>query len=67
MKLRVIFFFLSFTEDEQVIKKILKHLGDRPPPRAEAPSSTIHIDYPARPARPGATNLSVVGLGDATH
>ena len=27
----------------------------------------FNIDYSARPARPGATHLSVVGLDDATH
>ena len=52
---------ISFIEDEQVISKILKHLGlwevkQRPPPRANAPSPNIHIDYTARP---GATRLPV--------
>ena len=37
-------------EDEEVISKILKHLGlwevkQRPPPRANAPPLNIHIDY----------------------
>jgi hypothetical protein len=41
---------ISFTEDEDVISKILKHLGlwevkQRPPPRAKAPPRNIHIDY----------------------
>jgi hypothetical protein len=41
---------LGFIEDEEVIKKILKHLGlwevkPRPPPRANTSSSNIHIDY----------------------
>jgi hypothetical protein len=41
---------LSFIEDEEIIKKILKHLGlwdvkQRPPPKASAPSPTVHIDY----------------------
>jgi hypothetical protein len=53
---------IAFIEDEQVISKILKHLGlwegkQRPPPRANAPSPNIHIDYTARP---GATRLPVV-------
>jgi hypothetical protein len=41
---------LSFIGDEEVIRKILQHLGlwevkASPPPRANAPSSNIHIDY----------------------
>ncbi len=41
---------LSFIEDEEVIKKILKHLGlwdikTRPPPRAIAPPGNIQIDH----------------------
>jgi hypothetical protein len=41
---------ISFIEDEDVISKILKHLGlwevkQRPPPRAKAPPRNIHIDY----------------------
>ena len=42
---------ISFIEDEEVIKKILKHLDlwdlkARPPPkRAKAPPPTAHIDY----------------------
>ncbi len=41
---------IAFIEDEQVISKILKHLGlwqvkQRPPPRANAPCPNIHIDY----------------------
>ena len=40
---------ISFIEDEEVIEKILKHLGlwdlkARPPPKAKAPSLTISID-----------------------
>lgn len=40
---------ISFIEDEEVFEKILKHLGlwdvkAQPPPRAKAPSVTIHID-----------------------
>jgi hypothetical protein len=48
---------LSFIEDEEVIKKILKHLGlwdikTRPPPRAIAPPGNIQIDHSLRlPAR----------------
>ena len=50
---------LAFIEDDQVIKKILKHLGlwevkARPPPRANASPPEVHIDYSARP---GATRL----------
>jgi hypothetical protein len=42
---------LSFIEDEEIIKKILKHLGlwdvkQRPPPKAHSPPPTVHIDYP---------------------
>ncbi len=45
---------ISFIEDEDVISKILKHLGlwevkQRPPPRANAPPLNIHIDYTTRP------------------
>ena len=45
---------ISFIENEDVISKILKHLGlwqvkQRPPPRAKAPPQNIHIDYTARP------------------
>ena len=41
---------LSFIEDEQVIEKILKHLGlwevkARPPPKANAPPLDIHTEY----------------------
>lgn len=40
---------LSFIEDEEVIKKILKHLGlwevkARPPPKVTVPSETIYLD-----------------------
>jgi hypothetical protein len=40
---------ISFIEDEEVIEKILKHLGlwdlkVRPPPKVKAPSVTISID-----------------------
>ncbi len=52
---------IAFIEDEEVISKILKHLGlwglkQRPPPRANAPCPDIHIDYTARP---GATTSYV--------
>jgi len=52
---------ISFIEDEDVISKILKHLGlwevkQRPPPRAKAPPRNIHIDYTARP---GATAFDI--------
>jgi hypothetical protein len=41
---------LAFIEDEEVIKKILKHLGlwdikARPPPKSTATSPDFHIDY----------------------
>jgi hypothetical protein len=41
---------ISFIENEEVIKKILKHLGlwevkARPPPRANASPPDVHIDY----------------------
>ena len=40
---------IAFIEDEEVIEKILKHLGlwelkVRPPPKVKAPSVTISID-----------------------
>ena len=40
---------IAFIEDEEVIKKILKHLGlweakARPPPKVKAPSPTIYLD-----------------------
>jgi hypothetical protein len=43
-------FFLSFTEDEQVVKKILKHLGllevkAGPPPRVKPSPPNIDKDY----------------------
>jgi len=50
---------ISFIEDGEVIKKILKHLGlwevkPRPPPKAKPPQQNVHIDYSARP---GATHF----------
>jgi hypothetical protein len=41
---------LSFIEDPEVIKKILKHLGlwdrkARPPPKVTAPPPNLRIDY----------------------
>jgi len=41
---------ISFIEDPEIVKKILKHLGlwdlkPRPPPKAKAPPLNIHIDY----------------------
>jgi hypothetical protein len=41
---------LAFIEDEEVVEKILKHLGlwdrkARPPPKANAPPINVHIDY----------------------
>jgi hypothetical protein len=43
---------LSFIEDPEIIKKILKHLNlwdleSKPPPRADAPPNNIepHVDY----------------------
>jgi hypothetical protein len=41
---------ISFIEDSEVIKKILKHLGlwlvkPKPPPRANGPPVGYHIDY----------------------
>jgi hypothetical protein len=40
---------IAFIEDEEVIKKILRHLGlweakARPPPKVKVPSETISID-----------------------
>ena len=48
---------LSFIEDPEVIKKILKHLGmwtikARPPPRTSAPSSDVSIDSQILRSRP---------------
>lgn len=41
---------ISFIEDPEIIKKILKHLDlwdlkARPPPKAKTPSPDIYIDY----------------------
>jgi hypothetical protein len=41
---------IAFIEREDLIKKILKHVGlwevkTRPPPRAHAPLGNPHIDY----------------------
>jgi hypothetical protein len=41
---------ISFIEDEEVIEKIVEHLGlwevkVRPPPKVKAPSVSISIDY----------------------
>jgi hypothetical protein len=41
---------ISFIEDDEVIQKILKHLGlwllkSKPPPRANGPPGELHIDY----------------------
>ena len=41
---------IAFIEDEEVIKKILKHLGlwdikARPPPKTTVPLPDVHIDY----------------------
>ena len=41
---------ISFIENEEVIKKILKHLDlwkikARPPPKANRPQPNVHIDY----------------------
>ena len=40
---------IAFIEDEEVIEKILRHLGRwdlkaRPPPKVKAPSVTIYLD-----------------------
>jgi hypothetical protein len=40
---------IAFIEDEEVIQKILRHLGlwdlkARPPPKVKAPSETIYLD-----------------------
>ena len=58
---------ISFIEDLEVIKKILKHLDlwklkARSPPRGNAPPNNIepHLDYSARP---GAISPPVEGLG----
>jgi hypothetical protein len=54
---------ISFIEDQNVIKKILKYLElwldkKKPSPRANAPPAHIHLDYSARP---GATD-SYIGI-----
>ena len=41
---------ISFIDDQEVVKKILKHLGlwlvkSKPPPRANSPPSEHYIDY----------------------
>jgi len=43
-------YIIAFIEDDEVIKKILKHLGlwevkARPPPRVNPSPPNIHIDY----------------------
>jgi len=48
---------ISFIEDGEVIKKILKHLGlwevkPRPPPKAKPPQQNVHIDYSDSQAPP---------------
>jgi len=48
---------ISFIEDPEIVKKILKHLDlwdlkARPPPKAKAPSPNIHIDYSLRGVGP---------------
>ena len=55
---------VSLIEDQEVTKKVLKHLGPwsvekKPSPRANAPPISIHLDYSACP---GATRLPIVGL-----
>ena len=40
---------LAFIEDEEVVKKVLKHLGlweikDRPPPKATGKAQEYHLD-----------------------
>jgi hypothetical protein len=48
---------LSFIEDPEVIKKVLKHLGlwfakRKPQPVANAPPTELHIDYSDRGVGP---------------
>ncbi len=57
----------AFIENEEIISKILKHLGlwglkQRPPPRANAPSPNIHIDYTARPGAADVSSWAVILL-----
>lgn len=57
---------ISFIQDTEIIKKILKHMGlwnmkARQPPLANAPPPNVQIDYSARPANP----LPIVGLDHA--
>ena len=52
---------ISVIDNEQVIEKILKHLGlwevkARPPPKTNPSPKGVHIDYSARP---GATRLPI--------
>jgi hypothetical protein len=61
-------FFISFIENEEVIKKILKHLGlwdlkSKPPPRANAPPDNIepHLDYSDSQLPPPARHRSRSG------
>jgi hypothetical protein len=56
---------ISVIEDEEVIKKILKHLGlwdskARPPPKAVLPENTFkyNIDYSSSQLLPDSDNLS---------
>jgi hypothetical protein len=55
---------ISFIEDSQIIKKILKHLDlwdlkARPPPKAKAHSPNIHIDYSDSQLPPSEEHLYV--------
>jgi len=59
---------VSFIEDQEVIKKILKHLGSwdlksKPPPRANAPPDNIepHLDYSDCQVPPPARHCSSSG------
>ena len=55
---------ISVIEDEEVIKKILKHLGlweakARPPPKTKAPSLSVYIDYSDSQVLPSEDHLYI--------
>jgi hypothetical protein len=55
---------LAFIEDEEVIKKILKHLGlwevtARPPPKTKDPPLAVYIDYSDSQVLPSEDHLYI--------
>ena len=65
---------ISFIENEEVIDKILKHLGlrdlkSKPPPRANAPPDNIepHLDYSDSQLPPPARHRSRSGEAGGSY